>query len=97
MPYLVIIDGSLSNASLRGTPLRLSPYADLQDARQAISWQATGGLDTTRLVIAKPVRILPGVMETSDGKPVLICNNGWTDEAFAQFIVKTWGTDADLL
>lgn len=91
MPFLILTEGDTGNATLRGTPLRLSPYADMIDARQAIEWQKTGGLDASCLFIAEPVRTLPGVMETLDGKPVLICNRGWTDEAFAQFIVKTWG------
>lgn len=95
MPYLITITSDRGNATLRGTPLRLSAYDDMQAVEDAIIWQASGGFDTTTLVVAEPEPDLPGVMTSTDGKPVLIYNAGWTDEAFARFLVNTWGVSAD--
>lgn len=89
--FVIRISNDPGNATLRGCPIHTDGRS-LEDAKQAMRWQEAGGFNLDRYVIAVPEADLPGVMTTVTGKrkPVLIHNEGWTDEAFALFILNTW-------
>lgn len=89
--FILIATSDPGNATIEGTPLRLHPYDTSEDIKAALSWQKKGGHDLAKLFVASPDPDLPGVMKTEDGRPFLVKNEGWTTEAFARFLVNTWG------
>lgn len=88
--FILIRTSEPYSSELRGVPLRLHPYPDLEDVQASISWQVKGGWPRSAYIVATPAKGNPGVMLTDEGVPVSVYNNGWKVEAYANFLATEW-------
>ena len=90
---MVLLAATLISCAQTESKSTASPQAPAAKEEKAstLDVQRSSVSTTTAKVEAVDLQTRIVKLRTLEGKPVLISNHGWTDEAFARFIICMWG------